>query len=337
MRIGGQYVGIGLGDSSNEIRAIKAFMRKKFSYAKTLADTTLYDEQMVAAVAEMQTRYNANGQLATGKYTLGVINAETKYVMGYLSRPIVDSRGVFVTACGTGVPWWVGPDADTARAVEKKYKWRPIGYPAVPFPMGPSIAAGRAEGNRIITEERSRIEKYGLSLGGYSQGALVTGEIWEYDIKPASGPLHWALPHMDKAVAWGNPMREAGKAYPDPGGALAAADHGGVTPNRMVDTPDWWRNYAHAGDLYTDCADDEAGENKRAIWAIIRGTQVFSGPDSILAQVLEVMGLRQDAGQIMEIVGLFKALIDAGMFFGSGTGPHINYSPQPAIDYLLAS
>lgn len=337
MRIGEQYVGLGLGDSSDEIRRIKAFMRRKFSYAATLPDTTLFDEATSTAVTEMQARYNAAGKLATGKYIPGVVNAETKYVMGYLQRPPgPDLRGVLLTACGTGVPWWVGPDADTARAVEGKYKWRPVGYRAAPFPMGASIAEGRAEGNRIITEERARIEAHGLSLAGYSQGAIITSEIWEYDIKPAAGPLHWALPHMRKAVTWGNPMREIGKAWPDPGAAVSPADRGGVTPELMEDTPDWWRNYAHKGDLYTDVADDEAGENKRAIWAIIRGTKVFSGPDSILAQILEVLGIRQDAGQVMEIIGVFKALMDAGLFFGKGTTPHLNYNIGPAIDYLAA-
>lgn len=331
MKVGGQYIGLGFGDSSNEIRAIKDFMRRKFSYARSLADTTLYDEQMVTAVVEMQTRYNKSGQLASGKYTLGVINAETKYVMGYLKRPTVDNRGVLLTVSGTSVPWWVGPDADTARAVEDKYLWRPVGYPAQPFPMAPSIAAGRAEGNRIVNEERGRIEAHGLSLGGYSQGAVVIAEMWEYDIKPATGPLHWVLPYMRKAVTWGNPMREQGKAYPDPGGALADIDSHGVTGNLMVDTPDWWRNYAHHGDLYTECS-GQSGEMKTAIWQVIRGTKVFAGPDSILAQVLEIT-----QSPVVETIAMFKAMIDAGMFFASGTGPHVNYSPQPAIDYLRAA
>lgn len=338
MRLGGQWVGLGLADSSEEIRLIKAHMRKRFSYAKTLADNPLFDDAMVAAVAEMQARYNRDGKLATGKYTPGIVNAETRYVMGFTPRPPgPDVRGVLITACGTGVPWWVGPDADTARAVEDVWKWRPIGYRAAPFPMGGSIAEGRAEGNRIITEERARIEKYGLALAGYSQGAIVTSEIWEYDIKPLTGALHWALPYVRKAVAWGNPMREMGSAWPDPGAPIARTDSGGVTPELMKDTPAWWHNFAHSKDFYTEVVDDEAAENKRAVWAIIRGTKVFSGPDSIFRQVLEVLGIVRDASQIMEVYGIFKALIDTGMFFASGTTPHTNYSPQPAIEFLRAS
>ena len=54
MYIGGQWVGLGLGDSSPEVRELKRFMRRKFSYAKNLDDTTLYDQAMVIAVADMQ-------------------------------------------------------------------------------------------------------------------------------------------------------------------------------------------------------------------------------------------------------------------------------------------
>ena len=313
-------------------------MRKKFSYAKTLADTSIFDQQMVDAVVEMQKRYNSAGQLATGKYTAGIVNAETKYVCGFLPRPPkADKRPVLFTCCGTSVPWWVGPDADTARAVEDRYLWQPIGYPAQAVPMGPSIKAGRDELYVQMNKWRDRITASGFSLAGYSQGAIIVSETWEYDIKPESGRLHWAKPFLTKAVCWGNPTREKGKAYADAGGTLAPADHQGVTTVLMQDTPDWWRNYAHAGDLYTDVPDDESGENRTAIWQIIRDGNMISGPDSLLRQLMELGGIVQDANQIAEATGMFKAMVDALMFFGAQTGPHINYSTTAAIDYLRAA
>jgi hypothetical protein len=335
VKIAGQYVGLGLGDVSEEIRLIKAFMRKRFSYARDLEDTQTFDPQMLLAVTEMQSRYNRDGKLPTGKYTSGIINAETKYVMGYLRRPPPpDLRPVLLTACGTGVPWWVGPDADTARAVEWKYLWRPIGYPAAPFPMGKSIDAGIAEGINILNEERPRIEKFGLSMAGYSQGAIITSSLWQYHI--SAGDLAWAKPHMIKAVAWGNPKRQVGKAWPDPGAPLADPDTGGVDEDLMADTPDWWRNYAHRGDLYTSAKDDESRENKTAIWKIIRGTKVFKGPDSLLRQIFELLGIVHDGGAVHEIMGVYHAILDAGMFVGQQTGPHLNYNVGPAIDFLNA-
>jgi hypothetical protein len=106
MRIGGQWVGLGPGDSSAEVQKIKAYMRGKFrSYAGGLADTPVYDAEMAATVAEMQRRYKLT--------PTGIVDTETKYRMGYLNK-----RAVLFTVCGSGVPWWIGPDADTARAVE---------------------------------------------------------------------------------------------------------------------------------------------------------------------------------------------------------------------------
>jgi hypothetical protein len=338
MKVGGQYVGLGLGDVSEEIRLIKAFMRKKFSYAKLLADTQTYDAAMTAVVAEMQGRYNQSGKLASGKYTPGVINAETKYVMGYLQRPPgPDTRPVLFTVCGTGVPYWVGPDADTARAVEDRYRWQPVAYPAAPFPMGGSINAGKAElRNQLNRDEpgfqlRKQVEKYGCALAGYSQGAVVTSEVWEFEIKPDNGGLHWVKDHVLKAVAWGNPSREIGKAWPDPGAELAASNTGGVAyiDDRMKDTPSWWRNYAHKGDLYTTGTDDAAGQDKTAIWRIIRGEKFLVGPDTLLQQFLEIT-----TQPIAGAIGAFKAMLDAGMFFAAQTGPHVNYNVGPAIDYL---
>lgn len=340
MRIAGAYVGLGLGDVSEEIRLIKAFMRRKFSYAKQLEDTQTFDPQMVTVVSEMQGRYNQDGRLAAGKYTPGIINLETKYVMGYVARPPgPDTRPVLFTVCGTGVPWWVGPDADTARAVEDKWRWQPCAYPAAPFPMGKSINDGKREvGIQFGRAERGfelrrQVEKFGAGLAGYSQGAVVTSEVWEFDIKPVNGYLHWVKDHMLKAVAWGNPSREVGAAYPDPGGEIAPRNTGGVAypADRMHDTPPWWRNYAHKGDLYTTGSDDDAGEDKTAIWRIIRGEKFFIGPDTLLEQFLEIT-----QSPLPGAIGAFKAMMDAGMFIAKGLTPHTNYNIGPAIDYLRA-
>lgn len=336
MRIAGQWVGLGLGDSSEEIRRLKTHMRRKFSYCAHLHDTTLFDQQMVDAVTEMQRRYNVGGALKTGSYTPGIVNVETKYVCGFLARPQIDTRPVLFTVSGTGVPWWIGPDADTARAVENLYLWQPIGYPAKPVPMGPSIQAGKDELYVQMVKHRDRVERYGCAFASYSQGAIVVSETWESDIKPVGGKLSWARPFVRKAVTWGSPSREKGKVWPDAGAPMASITSQGVTGNLMADTPTWWRNYAHRGDLYTDVPTDtdESGENRTAVWQVIRDGDITSGPDSLLRQVLELTGAVRDGHQVAEMIGLVKAMLDALIFFGSGTRPHINYSTAEAIAYL---
>ena len=335
MRIGGEWVGLGLGDSSEEIRRLKAHLRRKFGYCHALRDTTLFDQQMVDCVVEMQRRYNAAGTLKAGTYTPGIVNVETKIVCGFLPRPLVDTRPVLFTVCGTGVPWWVGPDADTARAVEDRYLWQPIGYPARAVPMGNSISAGRAELAVQMTKHRPRIERHGAALAGYSQGAIVVSETWMMDIA-AGGPLAWTRPHIRKAVLWGNPSREQGKVWPDAGAPPAGPNTHGVTGRLLTDTPDWWREYAHRGDLYTD-ATGEAAENRTAIWQIIRDGDIARGPDSLLRQFLELSGVVADASQIAETTALFKAMLDALTFFGQQTRPHTNYSTAEAVAYLRAA
>jgi hypothetical protein len=342
VRIAGDYVGLGLGDASDEVGKVRDFGRRKFSYWRNLPDartaqgTPLFDEAMTTAVAEMQFRYNTAGQLKTGAYLPGIVNVETKYVMGYLERPVIDTRPLLVTVCGTGVPWWIGPDADTARALDGKLLWQPIGYPASPFPMGKSIAAAhtecRVQFNRaeVGFMHRQRIERYGVVLAGYSQGAVVISELWENDIKPESGVLHWAKDHVLKAVTWGNPNREQGKVWPDGGGSpMASLTSRGVSSRGMKDTPDWWRNYAHTGDLYACAEPGDAQQDKNAIWQIVRDLNLFTGPDSLLAQVIELSAL-----PIPRTIAAFTALIDAGMFFAKQTGPHVNYGIGPAIDFL---
>lgn len=273
-------------------------------------------------VWRMQDAYSRQGKLHP---PTGIVDWATQVVCGYLKPAVpVDSRPMLFTVCGTGVPWWVGPDADLARAVEDRYKWQPIGYPAATFPMNPSVQAGRAELRRQLDIHRARVEAEGAVLCGYSQGAIVVSEYWMDDVIRQS---HWAGKYIRAAVTFGNPMRERGRVWVDPGGPPAPATSHGIADRLMDNTPWWWRDYAHAGDLYTDCEGD-SGEYKTAIYQVVMGARVLQGPDSLLAQVLELQA------QPAELVALFKAIMDAGLFVARQTGPHINYSPTTAIQYL---
>ena len=329
MKIAGAWVGLGLGDTSDEIRKIKAHLRKKFSYAKALSDTSAFDQQMFDVVWQMQSAYYAQGKL--GKPT-GIIDRATKIACGYLPPPPpVDSRPVLFTVCGTGVPWFVGPDADVARAVEAKYLWAPVGYPAATLNMNKSVEAGRQELCRLFEMHRERVEKFGAAMIGYSQGAICTSRTLALDLRPENGRLHWALPFLRKACTFGNPMRQQGCVWADAGAPPAPMTSHGIADELLTDTPSWWRDFAHKSDLYSD-VEGQSGEDKTAVYKIIMGARVFQGPDNLLAQFLE---LSQNPAP--EAIGMFKAIVDAGMFFGRGTGPHVNYSPQAAIDYLLAA
>lgn len=328
MKIGGAWVGWGLGDESDEIARFKAFMRSKFSYAKTLTDDGIFDDATLTAVLDMQKRYVAAGKIGSAS---GIIDWRTKVASGFLkpAQP-VDTRPMLFTVCGTAVPWWIGPDADVARDVEGRWKWQPVGYPAAPFPMNPSVQAGRLELIRLFELHRARIEKYGAGLIGYSQGAIVICETWLDDIFAENGRLRWAKGSIIKAATFGNPMREAGKVWADGGAPPASITSHGIADRLMVNTPAWWRDFAHKGDIYTEVEGD-AGEFKTAIYKVIMGARIMQGPDSILAQVLELT-----QAPATEAIAAMQAILRAGMFFVRGTGPHLNYDTRPAIAHLLS-
>ncbi len=329
MRLAGQWVGWGLADNNPRVSEIRRFMTTKFRWARDwqppIGDSPLFDKNLTAATIEMQRRY--------GIPQTGTWNYQTQVKSGFHQVKPVDTRPVLFTVCGTGVPWWVGPDADTARAVEDRYKWAPVGYGARPFPMEPSVAEGLAELVRLIELWRPEIEKTrkAAALIGFSQGAIIVAECWEDLIKPPGARLSWFKPYVKKMIFFGNPMREAGNAHYCPNGTLPDPRSHGIADRLMVQTPDFVRNFAHKGDLYTDCS-GQSGENKTAIYKIIMGARMFDGPDSLLAQFMEL-----GTSPMVEGIAMMQAVLDAGMFFAAGTGPHVNYSPQPAIDYLRAA
>ena len=322
MKVAGVWVGLGPGDSDPKVRDFKAFLKKKFSWVRQspLDDGPNYTEQLAVVVRELQRRY--------GLPTTGILDYATQVRSGFVNAPKV--KPVLLTVCGTGVPWWIGPDADVARAVERKYRWQPIGppYQALAFPMAKSVASGRQELIAQCERWRQDIIAAGCALIGYSQGAIVISEAWMQDIRPDNGRLAWMRPHLKKAVTFGNPMREQGRAWGD-GLPVPKPDSRGIADVLMTDTPGWWRDYIHEKDMYGDVS-GESGEYKTAIYKLIMGARVLSGPDSLLAQLAEL-------GQAPTVAGIamMQAILDAGMFFGARTGPHVNYRTQPAIDYLM--
>ena len=312
-----------VGSSGPQVTAWQKVMLTRFaSYAREATGEPLRaDAYFGYSDRDVQLEY----QRRTQQDLTGVVSDHDLASLGVAPPP---AKPVLLTVCGTGVPWWFGPDADLARAVEHKWRWQPVGYRAAPFPMATSVKEARTELNRLIDLPENQGH---LALAGYSQGAIVVSELWEYDVKPVNGRLHHRINDIKKAVTYGNPMREQGKMWPD-GQPMATTGSRGIADRLMVDTPEWWRNYAHKGDIYTDCL-GQAGEWFTSIYKVIMGTRIFSGPDSLLSQLFIELPERP----MTEVIAMFQAIIGAGMFFANGTGPHVNYSVKPAVDYLLAA
>jgi hypothetical protein len=329
MRIGGKWVGFGLGpppDEDPKIVEFKKKLKKKFSYAKQLDDSAVYTEELALVVIEAQGRWSMP--------KTGIIDYQFQVKMRWIKPPSPPRpRGTLYTCQGT-LPStiWSGPPADTARMVEDLYYWQPIGGPYEAFPMNNSIDAEKSE-LRVQISKRPLGDP--INLAGYSQGAIVLSEVFE-EMRNPSDSLHYRLPDVQRAVTWGNPSRELGvnngnkfcgypADYPDLG-----PDSRGIMENarRMSNTPDQWMDFAHKKDMYCDTPNTDAGEDQTAICMIVMGNW-WGGPDSILAQIFEVV-----QRPMIESLAMFKAIVNAGMFFGGGIKPHVTYNVAPAIAFL---
>lgn len=269
------------------------------------------------------------------------------------------TQPVLITVNGTGVPDPFGPgfSGDIGRAFQinpwqlvadkldglvtpaPPLFWQPIGYPAAVVPMGPSVEIGRAEVNRQIG---MRPRGTRLILSGYSQGAIVTGEVWVHDILDPKGVHHDRLNDVVGVINFGDPLRCPGIAHgnevagqPMPktldgqvtGGIAGPAD---LTADQ---TPDFYLSCALDGDLYAAAPvgpspwtkESSVGKVETNIYDIIEQPS-FS----------DVISIAKDLGMpIGTVEGIYNALL----FFGQGTNAaHWRYGPfVPAmIDWILS-
>lgn len=323
MRVAGQWVGLGLGDTSEEVRALKDHMRRKFSYAK-LADTTLYDVPMVNAVTEMQKRYKAAGKI--GAHTPGIINLETKYAMGFLPRP-ERPRPVLFTVEGHMSNMWVGPCAETARMLESEgvCRWQPVGYNSTKLPFDND--SGIRELTRLLGDRT--LLPHGTKWGVvcFSQGAIIGAETFLQNVFPRAGSLHWRLDSWAGTISFGSPYRELNTIAdwvtdpPRPGTE-------GISDRRMVNTPDQWKEVARRGDLYAEVyAGQPATEHKRAVYKAVQ-SEWFGHPDSLLSQLIEIY-----ERPVPEMLAVIQAITNGVMFLGN-MQPHGGYDLKPCIDWM---
>jgi len=324
VRVAGQWVGLGFGDTSSEIRSIKRFLKRKFSYAAHLNDTTLFDEQLVGVVMDMQSRYQAQGKI--GDHTPGIINVETKYAMGYLTRP-TRPRPVVFTVEGHLSSMWQGPAAETARILEQQgvCRWQPVGYDNVSLPF--KNQTGILELKRLLADRDLLPPGTPWGLACFSQGAIVGSEVMIREVISPQGALHWRVNDWKATLAFGNPYREKDVVadwIPDP----PRPGTEGISPTRIRNTPAQWKEVARRGDLYTEVhADSPATEHKRAIYLAVMNR--WSGhPDSLLTQLMEIV-----QRPIPEMLAVIHAVTNGVMFLGNMQS-HGGYDLNPCVTFM---
>lgn len=326
MIIGGVWV-LGLGDSSPEIRKIKAFMRNKFhSYAGNLADTELYDAQMVTAVTTMQDNYH----LPRGPFT-GTIGYSTKVLMGYLKK----TPPVLFTFNGAMMTMWDGYPADLAREINKQHPGRiyhqPVFFDSKPAPESAGIAGGTAETVRLLTDPTAHPTGQFIFCA-YSLGAIIASNVYDMLRDPNSAIGHRRKDFMG-AVTWGNPRRENGHTFP---GGIPVDGEGIVAPTLKNTEALWWdfangKEIPGSGgeDLYTTMsgATGEEARVMRTIWGFVYN--VWDGFSDLATDLFHLLG-----NPLGLSIGAIKALVAAIQFFGTEhLAPHMDYH----VSYPIAN
>lgn len=330
MRIDGVYVGLGEGDSSDEIGKIKAHLKRKYTPARnTVDDGPVFTAALTAEVKREQSIFKAEGKL--GDYIPGVINLAFKYACGYLKKETL--LPLYFSIEGHMSDMWVGPVAWIGEVLRTEGR-------ALHFPTAYDRFALPFKNQTGVTELTRRVgatvQDNGVkfppgtpwTVGAFSQGAMIWFDFYHQQLAPGK-PLNWRLKDLRGAIVCGDPCREKGVVadwISDP----PAPDRQGIMDdaNRWVDTPWWMLEIARRGDLYTDNqSEGEVGQYKTAVARIITQNKWSGGPTGMLARVIDLLSPADD------LIPVTMAIIQAVMFVGN-MGVHGNYPLDPAVQFL---
>lgn len=321
----------GLGDNSKTdftVQHFKAFARAMYhSYMGQLADSNLFDQQLVDAISIMQDRLVASERLVPGRFTRGVLDLETEYGSGFKVRAAPEPVGVVFSINGAGSTWNMGYPFDIGETLDKSKVWhQPIGYDTNPFPMNTGVQDGQGEFIRQLDMPRGSkgLNCTSLPWGGvfYSMGALVGMGVLD---RVLHGDLGRFKNTFIGASTFGNPRRQNGHTFP---GCSWSSGEGIATPTDH-DLPDsvWEmaadKNMPGAGgdDLYTKMADDENAQttkNMRAVWDIVNK----GNPLNLGEAILMLLAHPSFSGGYAAAMAAFKAL---DFFVVKGVSPHTRY------------
>lgn len=332
MQVLGQYVGLGEGDSSDEIVKIKAHLKKKFTPARnTLDDGPLFTPAMTVEVRREQDVFVADGRLKASERVPGVINLAMKYAMGYLSKEVM--LPLYFSTEGHMSDMWVGPVAwiGSVLAAEGRALHFPTSYNRTKLPFDNKsgvLELARRVGATVQDNGVKFPPGTPFGMGSFSQGAMIQTEFYKQYLMPGK-PLNWRLKDLRFVISCGNPDREKGVCatwITDP----PAADHQGIMDDadRMVNTPWWWLEIARAGDAYTDNqSSGERARNKTAIAKIITQNKWSGGPAGLLARLGDLI-----TGPFDDLVPIALSLYDM-IRFASNMGVHGTYDLDPAVQF----
>lgn len=331
MRVDGIYVGIGIGDESDEIAKIKAFLKRKYTPARnSLDDGPVFTLELEAEIKREQDTFVREGKMQSGTFIPGVITLAWKYASGYLKKEVL--LPLYFSVEGHLSDMWVGPVAHIGEVLraEGRALHFPTGYDRYSLPFQNQtgvLELARRLGQTVQDNGVKFPAGTPWGMGAFSQGAMVWVEFYRQYLLPGK-PLHWRLPDLRFAIVAGNPYRQKGVVadwITDP----PAPDRQGIMPadQLMTDTPWWWLELARRGDLYTDNqSDSDIGLFKTAVALIVTQNRWVGGPAGMLARVIDLLSPADD------LIPVAMAIINA-IGFAANMAPHGVYPLDPAIQF----
>lgn len=319
----GQWIGWGLGDDSPTVLDMKRHLRRKFSYAAGLTDTTVYDQLMVDVVRIMQVRYGIEPH--------GRMDYATQLKCGY-ANPAVKPKPVIFTVEGHMSNMFVGPAYATARALEERglVTVQPIGYlnTALPF----RSQTGIDEVVRFLCQDaldNGTPFPLGTPWGmcGFSEGSIVIGRAFMEHIRPEHGRAHHRLADLKRVIAFGDPLRGLNRCapwVPDP----PKRNTRGIAPVCLEDPPDYWQSHSRTGDMYSENPDTEVGLDRSAVYKIVAESKWSGGEAGMWERILDI--IRDPADGLMDVA----LAIAGGVKFLTDMSPHGAYDLDPCIEYM---
>lgn len=258
--------------------------------------------------------------------------------------------GMLGSMVGGVNPWQLVADKlDGLQPPTPPWQWQPIGYPAAVFPMNPSVQNARAQivaalGGPASPDYQAKVYPSGpFALSGYSQGAIVTGQVWSQDILPSTGVLHHRLADCLSVVNFGDPLRAPGVAngnvyqgIPVPG-TLDSEITGGISGPLDLTTAQSnvlnsvgkpvVMSFALPGDLYASApvgpnpqtAEAAAGKVGTSIYSFIENGSFFT--------------LVAIAADLFIPLGTIEEIVNGITFAAAGTSaPHWQYQNAGCVD-----
>lgn len=222
--------------------------------------------------------------------------------------------------------WQIVADKLDGLATISPVRWFPINYPAVLYPMAPSVQSGR---ENLVAAIQSAPGPFVLC--GYSQGAIVTDVVWSQDLLADTGVIHDRLPDMAAMFNFGDPLRcpgiangnlLAGIPLPEDLDGVVTGGIAGPADLRPEQTPEFVYSFALDGDLYASAPVGNNPWTDEAPAGFVE-TSVYNIVQQ--ATVIDVTAVAED---LAVPVGLVEAIVNGLTFAAAGANaPHFRYGP----------